>query len=148
MNTCNQADSELIRAELAAYNNTSLDFFATVDSWLHYAAGEVVSRMNLSPEEVLVLSEIITQVALEFVDSRVDNTAVTDYSLAADQDEIRDTVRNTAARFDFYNVSDFRKAAEFEVSSQLCVLAQDDWMIDTAVSEFADLALTAKPEAF
>lgn len=146
MNTSPQADSELIRAELTAYNSHSLDFFATLDSWNHYAVGEVVSRMSLNHDEALELSEMIVAVSNEFAGSRVDNAAKSDYSLAATQDEIRETVRNTAALFDFFNVSDFRQAAQFEVGSELFVRVQDDWIIDAAISEFAELALTEKTE--
>lgn len=146
MNTTPNFDIELIRKALSAYNDFCFDYHATVESWHAKAVSEVSDRLGLTSDDVSELRDTIVSVANEFAGSRVDLDATCDYSVAADESEIRDAVKFMAGLFEFYSFEDFRDQAKSDAHSELCIRVEDEWILDEAIDEYADLALSPDDE--
>lgn len=143
MNTNHNYDIELIRKTLTSYNDFCFDYHATVDSWHSRAVKEVVSALGLTSKEASELRDSIHIVADEFIGSRVNLDADCDYTIAADEDDIRDTVKYTAENFEFGSFEEFQYQAKSDAHSELCIRIEDEYILDEAIDEFTDLALAS-----
>ncbi|MGG5290017.1 hypothetical protein [Pseudomonas shirazensis] len=144
--TTTNSDIEQIRKALAAYNDFCFDYHATSGSWHAKAVAEVTSRLGLTSEEAIELSETIHGIADEFAESRIDPDAECDYTVAADESDIREAVKTTAGDFEFCSFADFRDQAKSDAHGELCIRVEDEWILDEAIDEFSSVALASYEE--